>query len=55
MNIKDINKNIPNESNYIYASDSKSFYSKNKIVKVIIDAFNCNKCKNYGWYIKWNL
>lgn len=51
MNIKDINKNIPNESNYIYASDSKSFYSKNKIVKVIIDTFNCNKCKNYGWYI----
>ncbi len=51
MYIKTINNKIPVGSNYIYASDSKSFYSKDKIVKVLIDSFNCEKCKKRGWYI----
>lgn len=49
--IKEINKNLSPDANFVYASDNSCKYYNGGLVKVLLDKEDVKKCKNYGWYI----
>lgn len=50
IQVQKANRNLPDGSNYIFASDNCSKYGGG-LVEVQIDKEDFNRCRKFGWYI----
>ena len=49
--VKNINNELNEEVDFIFASDKGCHFYNGELVKVYLDKEDVNKCKKYGWYI----